>query len=44
MMGTVMHMAPDWAWRLPLSFCLITAAYAGALLLVYRYVKLAKPE
>jgi len=43
MMGTVMHMAPDWAWRLPLSFCLITAAYAGALLLVYRYVKLGKP-
>ena len=43
MMGTVMHMAPEWAWRLPLSFCLITAAYAGALLLVYRYVKLGKP-
>jgi len=39
MMGTVMHMAPAWALRLPLAFSLITAAYAGALLLVYLYVR-----
>lgn len=43
MMGTVLHMVPDWAWRLPLAFSLITSAYAGALCLVYRYVKLGKP-
>jgi DHA2 family methylenomycin A resistance protein-like MFS transporter len=42
-MGAVLHMAPDWAWRLPLAFGLISAAYAGALCLVYRYVKLGKP-
>jgi DHA2 family methylenomycin A resistance protein-like MFS transporter len=29
--------------RLPLAFTLIVAAYAGALCLVYRYVKLVKP-
>lgn len=43
MMGTVMHVAPQWALRLPLAFTLIAAAYAGALLLVYRYIKLGKP-
>lgn len=43
MMGTVMHMTPDWALRMPLAFTLIAAAYAGALCLVYRYVKLPKP-
>ena len=42
-MGAVLHMAPEWAWRLPLAFCLISAAYAGALCLVYRYIKLGKP-
>ena len=41
-MGAVLHMAPEWAWRLPLAFCLVSAAYAGALCLVYRYVKLGK--
>ncbi|TFW16384.1 MFS transporter [Duganella callida] len=43
LMGTVLHLAPDWALRLPLAFGLITAAYAGALTLVYRYVRLARP-
>ena len=42
-MGAVLHMAPDWAWRLPSAFSLIAAAYAGALCLVYNYVKLGKP-
>lgn len=42
-MGAVLHMAPAWAWRLPLAFVLVSAAYAGALCLVYRYVKLGKP-
>ena len=42
MMGTVMHMAPQWALRLPLAFSLIAVAYAGALCLVYRYIKLAR--
>jgi DHA2 family methylenomycin A resistance protein-like MFS transporter len=42
-MGAVLHMAPAWAWRLPLAFGLISAAYAGALCLVYRYVKLGRP-
>lgn len=39
MMGTVMHMAPAWTLRLPMAFSLIAAAYAGALLLVYLYVR-----
>jgi DHA2 family methylenomycin A resistance protein-like MFS transporter len=43
LMGSVLHMAPAWALRLPLAFALIAAAYAGALWLVYRYVKLGKP-
>lgn len=43
LMGTVMHVAPGWALRLPMAFTLIAAAYAGALCLVYRYVKLGKP-
>ncbi len=43
MMGTVMHMTPEWTLRMPLAFTLIAAAYAGALCLVYRYVKLPKP-
>jgi DHA2 family methylenomycin A resistance protein-like MFS transporter len=43
LMGTVMHMAPAWTLRLPLAFTLIAAAYAGALGLVYRYVKPAVP-
>jgi DHA2 family methylenomycin A resistance protein-like MFS transporter len=42
-MGAVLHMVPDWAWRLPLAFGLISSAYAGALCLVYRYVKLGRP-
>ena len=42
-MGAVLHMAPAWAWRLPLAFGLISAAYAGALCLVYHYIKLGKP-
>jgi DHA2 family methylenomycin A resistance protein-like MFS transporter len=44
MMGTVMHVAPGWALRMPLAFGLIAAAYAAALCLVYRYVRLGKPS
>ena len=44
MMGSVLHMAPDWQWRLPLAFGLIALAYAGAWVLVYRHVKLARPQ
>ncbi|MEO5933010.1 MAG: MFS transporter [Duganella sp.] len=40
MMGTVLHVVPDWAWRLPLAFGMVSCAYAGALALVYFYVKL----
>jgi DHA2 family methylenomycin A resistance protein-like MFS transporter len=43
LMGTVLHMAPGWQWRLPLAFGLVALAYAGALALVYRYVRLGKP-
>lgn len=39
LMGTVLHVAEDWAWRLPAAFGLVSAAYAGALALVYFYVK-----
>jgi DHA2 family methylenomycin A resistance protein-like MFS transporter len=43
-MGTVLHMVPDWQWRLPLAFALIAAAYAGAWCLVYRHVRLGRPQ
>jgi DHA2 family methylenomycin A resistance protein-like MFS transporter len=43
-MGSVLHMAPDWRWRLPLAFGLIALAYAGAWALVYRHVRLARPQ
>jgi DHA2 family methylenomycin A resistance protein-like MFS transporter len=43
MMGSVLHLTPDWQWRLPLSFGMIAAAYAGALYLVYHFIKLAAP-
>lgn len=39
LMGTVLHVTADWAWRLPAAFGLVSAAYAGALALVYFYVK-----
>ncbi|MES2115024.1 MAG: MFS transporter [Pseudomonadota bacterium] len=44
LMGSVLHMVPEWRWRLPLAFGLITLAYAGAWLLVYRYVRLGRPS
>ena len=40
MMGTVLNVVPDWEWRLPLAFGMVSCAYAGALALVYFYVKL----
>jgi DHA2 family methylenomycin A resistance protein-like MFS transporter len=40
LMGTVLHLAPEWGLRLPVAFTLIAAAYAGALCLVCRYVRL----
>jgi len=43
LMGTVLHMVAGWALRLPVAFALIAAAYAGALALVYFYVRLGKP-
>ncbi|MGV7209814.1 MFS transporter [Oxalobacteraceae bacterium A2-2] len=43
LMGSVLHAVPDWQWRLPLAFGMITAAYAGALLLVYRHIRLGRP-
>jgi DHA2 family methylenomycin A resistance protein-like MFS transporter len=43
-MGAVLHMAPAWSARLPWAFGLIAAAYAAALYLVYRFVKLGKPS
>lgn len=44
LMGVVLHMVPDWQWRLPLAFAMIAAAYAGAWWLVYRHVKLGRPQ
>ncbi|MBA5608123.1 MFS transporter [Duganella sp. FT3S] len=43
LMGSVLHMVPEWRWRLPLAFGMITLAYAGAWLLVYRYIRLGRP-
>lgn len=43
LMGSVLHMVPDWRWRLPLAFGMVTLAYAGAWLLVYRYVRVGRP-
>jgi DHA2 family methylenomycin A resistance protein-like MFS transporter len=42
--GTVLHMVPDWQWRLPLAFAMFAASYAGAWGLVYRHVKLGRPQ
>jgi DHA2 family methylenomycin A resistance protein-like MFS transporter len=42
-MGAVLHMAPAWTARLPWAFGLIATAYAAALYLVYRYVRLNQP-
>ncbi|MET0322111.1 MAG: MFS transporter, partial [Duganella sp.] len=39
-MGAVLHMAPAWTARLPWAFGLIASAYAAALYLVYRHVRL----
>ena len=44
LMGSVLHMVPEWRWRLPLAFGLITLSYAGAWLLVYRYVRVGRPS
>ena len=43
LMGTVLHVVPSWAVRLPVAFALVALAYAGAWTLVYRYIKLTKP-
>jgi len=43
LMGTVLHVVPSWAVRLPVAFALVALAYAGAWTLVYQYIKLAKP-
>ena len=43
MMGAVLHLTADWAWRLPTAFGLVSAAYASALVLVYFHVKLENP-
>jgi len=42
-MGAVLHMAPDWAVRLPWAFGLVAAAYATACCLIFRYVRPGKP-
>ena len=39
MMGAVLHVTADWAWRLPTAFGLVSCAYAAALALVYFHVK-----
>jgi DHA2 family methylenomycin A resistance protein-like MFS transporter len=44
LMGSVLHMLPEWRWRLPLAFALIAAAFAGAWCLVYRHVRLGRPQ
>ncbi|MDY7579173.1 MFS transporter [Herbaspirillum sp. RTI4] len=42
LMGTILHMQPEWNGRLPLAFGAIAAAYAGAWVLVYRFIHAAK--
>ena len=44
LMGALLHMVADWQWRLPLAFAMIAAAYAIAWCLVYRHVKLGRPQ
>src|SRR5471030_2655015 len=42
LMGTVLHVVPSWAVRLPVAFGLVALAYAGAWMLVYHYIKLGQ--
>lgn len=43
LMGTILHTLPAWNARLPLAYAVIAAAYAGAALLVYRFIHLPRP-
>ncbi|MES2262936.1 MAG: MFS transporter [Pseudomonadota bacterium] len=40
LMGSILHALPSWDARLALGFCAIAAAYAGAWLMVFRFVHL----
>ena len=42
LIGSILHMLPDWSLRLPLAYATIAAAYGLAAGLVYRHVHLPK--
>ena len=42
LIGSILHMLPDWSLRLPLAYATIAAAYGLAAGLVYRHVHVPK--
>ncbi|EGP48042.1 MFS transporter [Achromobacter insuavis] len=41
-MGTILHLLPDWHASLPAAYAIITAGYLGAAALVWRYLRRAR--
>lgn len=39
LMGTIMHVLPDWNSALPVAYCVIAASYATAVALVWRHLR-----
>jgi len=44
LVGSILHMTPGWALRLPLAYAIMALAYALAAGLVYRHVRLARAQ
>ena len=41
-MGTILHLLPDWHASLPAAYAIIAAGYLGAAALVWRYLRRAR--
>lgn len=44
LVGSILHMAPSWAVRLPLAYAIMALAYGLAACLVYRHVHAPRPQ
>ncbi len=42
LMGTILHLLPDWHASLPAAYAIISLSYLGAVMLVWRYLRLAR--
>ncbi|MGE8639307.1 MAG: MFS transporter [Achromobacter sp.] len=42
LMGTILHLLPDWHASLPVAYVVIAASYAGAVALVWRHLRHAR--